>query len=93
MASSKFVYLTRNDLDLLRAIARGERPPLSSSYRVRLEMMGLLRDSARGVFLTEEGERQAANGVAVDPPLEQPPRPSNRDSLGRKAAGERLVPF
>ena len=70
---------------------------LSSTQRLRFEMLGLIEDRADGVCLTERGRALAAEPVDVPPP---PPgsnadadRDAPRDSRGRRLGLRRRSPF
>ena len=78
---------------MLRALAEGRPVRLASTHRLRLELLGLINDSATGVTLTPRGRRCSQQSDAED---EQPAAPVNappRDRLGRRKANRRLSPF
>ena len=45
------------EIDILRSISRGSIPSVSPAHRVRLELLGLTRDTPTGLKLTSFGER------------------------------------
>ncbi len=58
--------LSRRDIAILKALSSGQSVDLSSDYRARLEMLGLVRDGAGGrLAITLEGTRQAASAFAI----------------------------
>lgn len=82
--------------ELLRRIALGGRgaSPLSSTQRLRFELLGLIEDRADGVRLTARGKTLAS--AAPEPPPEardvQPSDPP-RDRRGRRLGLRRRSPF
>jgi hypothetical protein len=84
--------LGTNDLAVLNALVRHETPEVSSAHRLRLEMLGLVRDTAAGLRLTPAGEKAAACAPTVEhEKIEEAPR--RVDALGRKRMLERLVNY
>lgn len=81
---------------LLRAIARGERLPgtLSSTQRLRFELLGLIEDRADGLRLTARGK---ALGSAPPEPVAESrdvrPNDPPRDRRGRRLGLRRRSPF
>ena len=47
------VQLGAQEYEVLRAIAKSPSFPLSSTQRLRFEMLGLIEDRANGIWLTE----------------------------------------
>ena len=86
--------LSTLEIDILRKLVNGEAVSLSSQLRLRLEMAGVLRDSARGIIVTEAGRRlalkrpaaAAASGPAPDTKVA-------RDSRGRRKPFQRKSVF
>ena len=82
------------EIDILRKLVNGEAVSLSSQLRLRLEMAGVLRDSARGIVVTEAGRRLAlkkpADAAATDP---APTAKVARDSRGRRKPFQRKSVF
>ncbi len=98
--SSKNIPLGAQEHEILRAIARTATAsplavPLSSTQRLRFEMLGLIEDRADGIRLTERGRAMAAA------PGETPPAPKDlqqhtsapRDRRGRRLGLRRRSPF
>lgn len=78
--------LSPADSELLTLIARGQQLPRhASGHLVRLELMGLVRDGAAGVRLTEKGER-ALRGRAptFTAPAPEARGPDKLDTRGRR---------
>lgn len=98
--SSKNIPLGAQEHEILRAIARSATTaalavPLSSTQRLRFEMLGLIEDRADGIRLTERG-RAIAAAPADAPP--QAPRDAHdasapRDRRGRRLGLRRRSPF
>jgi hypothetical protein len=86
--------LSNLELDILRKLVNGEAVSLSSQLRLRLELAGVLRDSARGIVVTEAGKRLARHkpaDVAVSSPA---PKPKvARDGRGRRLPFQRRSIF
>jgi hypothetical protein len=97
--STKPTPLGAQEHEILRAIARTATSagavPLSSTQRLRFEMLGLIEDRADGVRLTERGRAIAAA------PSETPQAPRDlqqhasapRDRRGRRLGLRRRSPF
>jgi hypothetical protein len=98
--SSKSTPLGAQEHEILRAIARTTTAsalavPLSSTQRLRFEMLGLIEDRADGIRLTERGRALAAA------PGETPKAPDDlqqhasapRDRRGRRLGLRRRSPF
>ena len=99
--SSKSIPLGAQEHEILRAIARQATTsalavPLSSTQRLRFEMLGLIEDRADGIRLTERGRAIAAA------PSETPQTPRGdlqqhaaapRDRRGRRLGLRRRSPF
>jgi hypothetical protein len=85
--------VSRDEILVLCALAAKRPVRLTSTHRLRLEMLGLITDGAAGITLTDLGRRCARQPIAGD---EQPPAPVSdpeRDKLGRRKANRRLSPF
>jgi hypothetical protein len=79
------------EIELLKAVARNEASLISSHHRVRLELLGLAVDTARGLRLTAAGVDAARN--ARPTPLEEDPKHLRRlDAIGRKRMFSRAMP-
>lgn len=90
------VRISAEEQRLLRALSVGQTVKLPSAHRLRLELLGLLRDGPNGPRLTPLGRRyaetavteaenkdgSAGNGPAV-----------KRDRLGRRMPHGRALPF
>lgn len=84
--------LGTNDIAVLNALVRQETPEVSSAHRLRLEMLGLVRDTAGGLRLTPAGQQAATRAPTVEhEKIEEAPR--RVDALGRKRMLERLVNY
>ena len=86
-----------HELQILQALAGGRQPPITSSHRTRLELLGLVRDGPSGVQLTDEGHlcaRQKASDTTKPekfvPSGESPSTP--RDKRGRRKRGRHTLP-
>jgi len=86
--------------EILRAIARTAatpalRVPLSSTQRLRFEMLGLIEDRADGIRLTERGRALAAapSEMPQATPDPQQHAPTPRDRRGRRLGLRRRSPF
>ena len=83
--------LGRIEIELLQALARDESPKVSSPQRLRLELMGLVTDSAAGLVLTQAGRAAARTArPTAHEEFEKPNRPL--DAAGRKRMLDRVVP-
>lgn len=103
MSSKNITPLGAQEHEILRAIARTATAttaalavPLSSTQRLRFEMLGLIEDRADGIRLTERGRAIAAA------PSETPQAPvkdlrqhatAPRDRRGRRLGLRRRSPF
>jgi hypothetical protein len=98
--SSKNIQIGTQEHEILRAIARAASKaapavPLSSTQRLRFEMLGLIEDRADGIRLTERGRAIAAAPTETSPA----PRDSQqhaaapRDRRGRRLGLRRRSPF
>jgi hypothetical protein len=98
--SSKNIPLGTQEHEILRAMARAATKAapavaLSSTQRLRFEMLGLIEDRADGIRLTERGRAIAAA------PSETPQAPKDlqqnaaapRDRRGRRLGLRRRSPF
>ena len=97
--SSKNTPLGTQEHEILRAIARtttsARAVPLSSTQRLRFEMLGLIEDRADGIRLTERGRAIAAEPTETPqaPRDLQPPTAAPRDRRGRRLGLRRRSPF
>jgi len=96
--SSKSIPLGAQEHEILRAIARkaatAPAVPMSSTQRLRFELLGLIEDRADGIRLTERG-RAIADAPADAPPAarELPNAAAPRDRRGRRLGLRRRSPF
>jgi hypothetical protein len=82
--------LSAFEIDILRALSRGEIPYVSPAHRVRLELLGLTRETPTGLMLTPLGERCANLQPTVEHETFQ--RSERRlDVRGRKLASDRTL--
>ena len=80
-----------NEIELLKALARDDSPAVASSQRLRLELLGLVVDSAKGLMLTPAGHHAARHAKpTAHEQFETPDRPL--DAAGRKRMLDRVVP-
>lgn len=96
--SSKPLPLGAQEHELLRTIARtgaSASAALSSTQRLRFEMLGLIEDRADGVRLTERGRALAAISAAQhdDPGHGMADHAPPRDRRGRRLGLRRRSPF
>ena len=98
--NNKPVPLGAQEHAILRAIARtvssGSPVELSSTQRLRFELLGLIEDRADGVRLTERG-RKAAAAAPIDTSAPQAkrelPNSPPLDRRGRRLGLRRRSPF
>jgi hypothetical protein len=98
--SSKNIPLGAQEHEILRAIARTATVsalavPLSSTQRLRFEMLGLIEDRADGIRLTERGRALAAqpSETSQTPRDLQQHTSAPRDRRGRRLGLRRRSPF
>ena len=97
--ASKNIPLGTQEHEILRAIARAAPAsslavPMSSTQRLRFEMLGLIEDRADGIRLTELGRTiAAAPSETSQAPRDQPPESAPRDRRGRRLGLRRRSPF
>lgn len=98
--SSKNNPLGTQEHEILRAIARtaatpAPAVPMSSTQRLRFEMLGLIEDRADGIRLTERGRALAA--IPTETPQAAPDLQQRasapRDRRGRRLGLRRRSPF
>ena len=96
--SSKNIPLGTQEHEMLRAIARTAAPAvqLSSTQRLRFEMLGLIEDRADGIRLTERGRAIAAAPTETPQAAARDPHDNTaapRDRRGRRLGLRRRSPF
>ncbi len=97
--STKNIPLGTQEHEILRAIARtaakaAPAVPLSSTQRLRFEMLGLIEDRADGIRLTERGRAIAAAPTDTSQPKDlQQHAVAPRDRRGRRLGLRRRSPF
>ncbi|MBL0900534.1 MAG: hypothetical protein IBJ17_17785 [Reyranella sp.] len=95
-ATTTHVRISAEEQRLLRALSVGQAVKLPSAHRLRLELLGLLRDGPSGARLTPLG-RQHAAAAPSDEEASAAPRPDEpvkkRDRLGRRMPHGRALPF
>src|SRR5262245_19687226 len=96
--SSKSIPLGTQEHEILRAIARtaasaAASVPLSSTQRLRFEMLGLIEDRADGIRLTERGRAIAAAPSEAPATPRDPQHAPPRDRRGRRLGLRRRSPF
>lgn len=82
--------LSAYEIDVLRALARGEAPDLAPAHRVRLELLDLTRETPTGLKLTPLGARS----IHLEPTIEHEkfePVERRLDARGRKLASDRTL--
>jgi hypothetical protein len=90
------VQLGAQEHEILRAIAKTPTAPLSSTQRLRFELLGLIEDRADGVCLTDRGRRLALQPAPAQPPpqrMQDIHRTAPRDKRGRRLGHQRHTPF
>jgi hypothetical protein len=94
MMSSKPIPLGTQEYEILRAMAKMAAPvPLSSTQRLRFELLGLIEDRADGVRLTERGRAVAATPSEMPPGVRDLQHSAPRDRRGRRLGLRRRSPF
>lgn len=95
--STKQIPLGAQEYEILRAIARsapaGASVSLSSTQRLRFEMLGLIEDRADGVRLTARGRAVAAAPSQSPQGAPEVQHAPPRDRRGRRLGLRRRSPF
>lgn len=81
--------LSPRDMDVLHALAMGTMPDVRSYHRLRLEMLGLVRDGANGLQLTAAGRQAITKLVTTDTENRSAVEERERDALGRRKGNTR----
>jgi|EndMetStandDraft_6_1072998.scaffolds.fasta_scaffold1091667_1 hypothetical protein len=86
--------LSNLELEVLRKLVNGEVVSLSSQLRLRLELVGALREGAQGIAVTEVG-KSLARRKTVEAPANSPAPESKvaRDGRGRRMPNRRKSIF
>lgn len=84
--------LSEFEIAMLRTLLKGAQPLITSSHRIRLEMLGLVRDGADGLILTAAGRQAAVSVSRFKPEPVDKPR-IKTDAAGRKKLGQRRHAF
>jgi hypothetical protein len=90
------VQLGAQEHEILRAIAKTPTASLSSTQRLRFELLGLIEDRANGVCLTDRGRRLALQPMPSQPTpqrVQDIHRAAPRDKRGRRLGHQRHTPF
>ena len=96
MNRKHIVQLGTQEHDLLRAMSSSRSVPLSSTQRLRFELLGLIEDRADGIALTERGRRLAEQPAPTAPgprKSREIHRDAPRDKRGRRLGHQRQTPF
>lgn len=97
--TTESVRLSAEELRIVQALVAGRPVTLSSAHRLRLELLGILKDGPQGPKLTDLGRRQAGissstRDVGEDSSLTSDQRaPAKRDRAGRRLPYSRALPF
>jgi hypothetical protein len=85
--------LAPRDVDVLRSLMMGATPDVRSNHRLRLELLGLVRDGPTGLKLTAAGRKAVtemlAKAIEDGRPDESAPEERERDASGRKKGNTR----
>ena len=95
--SSKHLPLGTQEYEILRAMAKtapsASTVPLSSTQRLRFELLGLIEDRADGVRLTERGRAVATTPSVAPQSVRELQHTPPRDRRGRRLGLRRRSPF
>ena len=84
------MWLTQSDIRILKNIAAGGSPTTGGPHLIRLELLGLIRETTAGPTLTRKGVA-AASSLPTVVPEETSVATRRRDAIGRKRALERQL--
>lgn len=90
------VRISAEEQRLLRSLSVGQTVKLPSAHRLRLELLGLLRDGPNGPRLTPLGRRHAEAAVTEEEDKGSGAKDGaavKRDRLGRRMPHGRALPF
>ena len=97
--TTESVRLSAEELRIVQALMTGGPATLSSAHRLRLELLGLLKDGPQGPKLTDLGRRHAGapaspRDIADHTSSTSDQRvPAKRDRAGRRLPYSRALPF
>lgn len=91
--STDTLRLGADELRILRDLLMGRPTHISSSHRVRLELLGLLKDGPQGPRLTSDGKRYASVQRPASASSPESSMPDKLDKKGRRMPFRRSVPF
>jgi hypothetical protein len=75
--------ISQLEIEILQALVREETPFVRSSHRLRLEMLGLVKDGPFGLCITAAGREAAGTTSALKAePIDMPP--VQLDGAGRR---------
>ncbi|MBL6613059.1 MAG: hypothetical protein ISP49_11720 [Reyranella sp.] len=86
-------HLSNLELEILRKLVNGESVTVSSSFRLRLEMAGVIRDEARGIVVTTKGLQLAKQKPAALTDPASSPGTYVLDKRGRRLPHQRKSIF
>lgn len=83
------------EVELLRKVLNGEAFTMPSHQRVRLELLGVIRDRPSGIVVTPEGRRLATASLRheLSEDAQTPKDTLSRDSRGRRMPFQRKSIF
>ena len=90
--ASAMPTLSDLEIEVLKKLANSEATTVPPNLRLRLEMRGLIRDRAEGVFLTDEGRRAAYQSSSVKTPALES-KQADLDKRGRRMPHQRRLVF
>lgn len=85
--------LGADELRALRDLLMGRPAQMSSNHRVRLELLGLLKDGPEGPKLTSDGKRYASVQQTASVSSPESSMPDKLDKKGRRMPFRRSAPF
>lgn len=91
--STANLRLGADELRILRDLMMGRPTHLSSSHRLRLEMLGLLKDGPTGPKLTDIALRYVQTDQTASASSPESPMPDKLTRRGRRMPFRRSLPF
>lgn len=91
--STANLRLGADELRILRDLAMGRPARLSSNHRLRLEMLGLLKDGKDGPKLTTLAKHYLQSHQSASASSPEPTLPDKLDRAGRRMPFRRSLPF